>query len=164
MDKFLTIVLWISGFFLGVGAVLYTFNSITRLFKYGVPWIEEYCIYTIVLMVFLMQARLEVRNQQLSISFLADKVKDNPVFSRILFTIRGIVTILVYAVLFWVGIKVIQQNLSYGVVSPILEFPMWIYFTAVETGLALVIVYWVVYLFSNKWEPGDEEAEVIDNV
>jgi TRAP-type C4-dicarboxylate transport system permease small subunit len=163
LDRILTIVFVVSGCLLGLGAVLYTFNSITRLFKYGVPWIEEYCIYTVVLMVFLMQAKLEMNDQQLSISFIADRVKNKPVFRRILSTVRGIVTITVYSILFYVGTAVIQQNLSYGVVSAILEFPMGIYFAAVNLSLALVIVYWIIYLFTKKWDP-DEKGGVTDNV
>ncbi len=164
LDKLLTIVFVISGCLLGLAAILYTFNSITRLFKHGVPWIEEYCIYTVVLMVFLMQARLEIRDQQLSISFLTDQVNNRPVARRILFTIRGIVTIFVYAVLFQVGTAVIQQNLSFGVVSPIIDFPMGIYFAAIDISLALVIVYWIIYLFTKKWEPENGRSGVSGNV
>ncbi|NLY71980.1 MAG: TRAP transporter small permease [Clostridiales bacterium] len=158
MDKFLNALIVISTVFLGVALVLYTINSLARLFKVGVPWIEEYCIYSVVFIVFLIQAKLEFRDEHLSIAFLAEKVKNNPIPRRILFTIRGIVSIVVYVILFKEGLAVIQQNLSYGVVSPILSFPMGIYFTLINICFVLVIIYWIVHIFTKKWTRVDEQG------
>jgi len=164
MDKFITIMVVISGCILGIGALLYTFNSITRLFKYSVSWIEELCIYSIVLMVFLMQAKLEFHNEQLSISVLADKLKNKPILKRILYTFKGVVTIFVCIVLFRVGLSVIKQNLTYGVLSPVLGFPMGLYFLLINICLMMVILCQFVNIFTKKIETEDDKKEVTENV
>jgi len=158
MDKFLSVLIAISTLFLGISLVLYTINSLARLFKFGVPWIEEYCIYSVVFIVFLLQAKLEFRDEHLSIAFLAEKTKNNPIPRRILFTIRGIVSIAIYLILFREGLLVVQQNLSYGVVSPIISFPMGVYFTLINICFALVIIYWIVHIFTKKWTRDDDKG------
>lgn len=163
IDGFITVIIGLSVCLLAVGAVLYAINSILRTMSLNVAWIEEYSIYSLVLVVFLMQSKLEFRDEQLSISILADKVKNKPIPRRIIFSIKGVITIAVYAVLFQTGLTVIKQNLFYGVVSPILAFPMGLYFVLVNICLALVVIYWIIHIFTKRWNPY-EESEGFDNV
>lgn len=107
---------------LAVSVVLTTVNALARsFFHMNFPWVEELCCYLAALMMFVMMPSLEFRDEQLSISFLDEKFKNNQVARQILFYIRGIVTVIFTGILINGGYKVVVRNLEIHSASPILR-------------------------------------------
>lgn len=142
----------ISAAFLAVSVVLSTFNAVARsFFSSSYPWIEELCCYLAALMMFLMMPCLEFNDEQLSISFLDEKFKNNRIARQILFYIRGVVTVVFNGVLIRAGYKVVARNLQIGSASPVLKLPYGRLYTLVMAALILLIVYWIFHFFINEW-------------
>ena len=139
----------IAAAMLAVSVVLTTVNALARsFFHMNFPWL---CCYLAALMMFVMMPSLEFRDEQLSISFLDEKFKNNQVARQILFYIRGIVTVIFTGILINGGYKVVVRNLEIHSASPILRMPFgWLYGIILAT-MVLVIVYWVAHLFINEW-------------
>lgn len=156
-DKFLLIILIVSGLALGSSAVFYALNCLLRYaFKAPLAWPEEYCTYVIVLMVFLMQCRLEFRDESLSISVIWEKVKEKPIARRILYSFKGIVTIAMAALMTDIGFSLVEQQFTYGAVTPVMRIPFGIYYIAISISFALVAIVWVINLFTKQF---DEEGK-----
>jgi TRAP-type C4-dicarboxylate transport system permease small subunit len=147
----LTALAAISMVFIAVSAVLSTYNAITRsFFAFSSPWIEELSCYLCALMMFLMAPRLEFNDEQLSISFLNEKLKDRPIGKKLIFHVRGAVTIFLYAVLLDAGYRVVVRNLAIGSKSPVLHAPYGYLYAVVMISMILVVVYWIFHFFMEK--------------
>lgn len=148
----------IAATMLAVSVVLTTVNALARsIFHTNFPWVEELCCYLTALMMFFMMPALEFRDDQLSISFLDEKFKNNQIARQILFYIRGVVTVIFTGILINGGYKVVTRNLEIGSASPILHFPFgWLYGIILIT-MVLIIVYWIAHLFINEWRGNRHE-------
>ncbi|MDR3294918.1 MAG: TRAP transporter small permease subunit [Clostridiales Family XIII bacterium] len=145
----------ISVVFLAAAAILSTYNALARsFFSFSSPWIEELSCYLAALIMFLMAPRLEYMDEQLSISFLDEKLKAFPLGRRILFYIRGVLTLFLYAVLLRAGYKVVARNLQIGSKSPVLHVLYGQLYMIVLVALILVILYWVFHFFLKDWGGG----------
>lgn len=157
-DKFLLIVLVISGIFLGTSVLFYVLNCMMRyLFKAPLAWPEEYCTYIVVLMVFLMQCRLEFRDESLSIAVIWEKVKHKPVPRRVMFTVKMILTIIMSALLMYCGYNLTKQQMMYRSVLPVTRIPFSIYYGAITVCFILVIIVGIIHLFTKKFDEKGEE-------
>ena len=163
INRFIDAVMAVLCVFLGSAVVLYGVNAILR---YGIKssfnWIEEYTIYIIVLSVLLIQFRLEFKGESLSITVLSDKINRRKIPRRVLFVFQQIVTIAVFVLLFRQGLEVIAQNMQYGVRSPIIQFPMYLYFIMVNIAFVMVIIFCALNLFLKKWDEGAKGSEEDD--
>jgi TRAP-type C4-dicarboxylate transport system permease small subunit len=146
----------ISAVFIAVSALSSTYNAITRsFFAFSNPWIEELSCYLCALMMFLMAPRLEYLDEQLSISFLDEKLKAHTAARKLIFYIRGAVTVFLYAVLLNAGYRVVARNLSIGSKSPVLHMPYgWLY-AIVMASMILVAVYWLFHFFLKNERGGN---------
>src|SRR5690606_33098602 len=89
----------ISGLFLAVSVTFCTINALGRyLFNFYFPWADKFNIFLIVFLVFLTQPWLETRDDQLKIGVLDNMVKNGTVL-RVIYVIRGIVTMAIFGVL-----------------------------------------------------------------
>ena len=141
----------ISSLFIAVSAALSTYNALTRsFFAFSSPWIEELSCYLCALTMFLMAPRLEYLDEQLSISFLDEKLKSRPAWRRLIFYIRGVVTVCLYATLLRAGCNVVVRNLAIGSKSPVLQMPYGQLYMIVMLALILVIAYWAFHFFINR--------------
>lgn len=155
-DKVLVVVLILSGFMLLSSVVCYTANCFMRyVVKAPLSWPEEYCTYIVVLMVFLMQCRLEFRDESLSIGVLWEKVKDRPVARRILFSFKGIVTIGVSLILAFIGKDLALQQFMYKAVTPVMRIPFGIYYAAIAICFLLVVLVWLIHLFTVDFDSAE---------
>lgn len=152
-DKFLLIVLIVSGVILASSVIFYAMNCFLRYaVKSPLAWPEEYCTYVIVLMVFLMQCRLEFYDESLSIAVVWEKVKDKPVPRRILFTFKGIVTILISVLMAHIGRNLTIQQFDYNAVTPVMRIPLGVYYAAIDICFLLIVVVWIVHIFTKRFE------------
>ena len=148
----------ISAVFLAASVLLSTLNAISRsFFLSSFPWIEELCCYLAALVMFLMMPYLEFHDDQLSISFLDEKFKNNQIARQILFYIRGVVTIVFNGILIRAGYRVVVRNLGLGSASPVMKIPYGGLYSVVLVALALVVLYWVFHFFINEWRGNGHE-------
>ncbi len=152
LDGGLKVLVAISVVFLAASVALSTLNAISRsFFLTSFPWIEELCCYLAGLVMFLMMPYLEFTDDQLSISFLDEKFKNNQTARKILFYIRGFFTVLFNGILIRAGFRVVERNLNLGSASPVMKIPYGGLYTVVLAALVLVIVYWAFHIFINEW-------------
>ncbi len=160
VDKFLLIVLIVSGLFLASSAILYALNCFLRyVAKAPLPWPEEYCTYVIVLMVFFMQCRLEFREESLSIAVVWEKVKHRRIARRVLFTIKGVTTIVVAALMADIGFSLVDQQFAYNSVMPVMRIPFGIYYAAISVCFVLVVIVWLILLFTKRFDQIEKGGE-----
>lgn len=156
--KILTLSLWLSALILGSSVLIYAANSILRSFKMAMPWPEEYCTYIVVVMVFLLQGKLEFDGDALTIDILEGAAKRSLFFRRLLHLIRLVVTAGVGIVLFRTGVSVASQNFSYGSVSPVMNISMGIYFSIINVCFVLLIITSVVCFILRLCEKEEQHA------
>lgn len=104
-----------------------------------------------VIIMYLMQPRLEYEDQQLSIAILDEKLKNNPIARRIIFYIRGGVTLFIYILLIKAGFDVVRVNAGTQSATPIMHLPYAVLYSIVIVLMILVIVYWVFHFFLKDW-------------
>jgi TRAP-type C4-dicarboxylate transport system permease small subunit len=148
LDRGLLTLTAISAAFIAAAALLSTYNAVTRsFFSFSSPWIEELSCYLCALTMFLMTPRLEYHDEQLSISFLDEKLKTRPPLRKLIFYIRGVVSVFLYIILLRAGYSVVERNLAIGSRSPVLRMPYGYLYTLVMIAVILVIIYWVFHFF-----------------
>ena len=149
----------ISATILFVATVLAAYNSIARVFlNKGFTWIEELACYAAGFIMFLMLPVLEYKDQQLSIAFLDEKLKKYPKGRKLIFYVRGAVTIFIFALLVRSGLNVFLRNYSIGAKSPIMEFPYGTLYLILWICVILVIVLWIFHFFlKDDW---DKEVDI----
>jgi TRAP-type C4-dicarboxylate transport system permease small subunit len=142
---------WLSAVFLGTSAIVYAYNSVLRyVFKSAMPWPEEYCTYIVVLMLFLLQCRLEFYDEELAIGVLDNLTERYPVLKRVLFYFRCALTLVLFGILLNVCIAVTKTNFSYGVLSPVLRIPMGLYFLMTAVTFGLVMLFTLLNMISTR--------------
>lgn len=140
----------ISAVILLVCAILSAGNAISRyFFSVSSPFIEEFCTYGCVLLMFLMQPRLEYKDEQLSISVLDEKLAKFPAIRTVLFWFRGAVTLFIYFFIIRAGFEVIRMNVNNGASTPVMHFPYSILYGIVVAAMLLLVVYWIFHFFIN---------------
>lgn len=132
------------------------FNAITRFFlDLTFNWAEELCTYCVVLMVYLVIARLEFTGDQLCITAIDLWVK-NATAQRVLNYIRGILTGAALTILGWHGISVMLKAFKRHQVTYILRLPKGILYAVALGCLAITVLVWLVLMICNK---GDFEHD-----
>ena len=157
-DKILNFTLGISAVILASSVVIYAFNSLLRSMKMAMPWPEEYCTYIVVIMVFLVQSKLEFHDEELTINALDSVANKKPWFNTVLHVFRYLFTILVVGVIFRSCVTVAQQNFQYKAVTPVMNFSMGIYFSLVAICFGLVILTAAVSLILRLGQRGSVNA------
>lgn len=160
--KVLDIVILICALLLASSIVIYAINCFLRYgFKAPMPWPEEYCTYFVVFMVYLLQCRLEFKDEELVIGVIDGQLKKSKVLRIVTFWIRTLVTIGIYGYLFTIGQTVIQQQVRFGALTPVMKIPLGIYFNLINICLLLVIVFSVINLITKDYNelPSEEEFE-----
>ena len=159
MRKTLTAALFglclIAAAILLVSTCLAAYNTIGRVaFTTSLAWIEELCCYSAGFIMFLMMPFLEYNDRQLSIAFLDERFKatGNVIGRKILFYIRGVVTIFAFCLLARSGYSTFMRNYMYGSKSPTLEFPYGALYFILFVCVILVIVFWVFHFFLKEWK------------
>lgn len=145
------------GYMIFVAAVLAAVNAILRRFA-GVSWsaAEEICTYLCVLSVFLGQPGLEITDGQLTIDIFNSTVKSEAV-KQAIFVIRGIITVVVFALLFYAGLSQIQSTYQHNVVTNVLHIPRFLLYIVVNACYGMVILSWVA-IFLNGRRPVKDAA------
>jgi len=152
----LKIITWISAAFIGLSTVLSVINVFLR-YGFGTGWIwaDEFSIYIVIVMVFLYQCNLEYRDDQLSISVLAEMFSGRPIVLKVMYFFRMAVTFLLYGILIRSGFALIKQNLKFQAMTPVMHVPLWILSLVVTIGLMLVLVYWIVKFLPEGKKEGE---------
>ena len=157
LRRFSDVILWIvtaiSAVMLTTSVLFYVMNCYMRyVMRAPLAWPEEYCIYIVVLMFYFIQCRLEFRNEGLGIGII-DAFLAKSKLLRIFATLfHGTVAIFVYVVLLNVGRTVVRQQIRFGVLSPVMRVPMSIYFSLINVCFILVILFWVIRLFTQDYD------------
>ena len=140
----------ISGLFLAVSVTLCTINTLGRyLFNFYFPWADEFNIFLIVFLVFLTQPWLETRDDQLKIGVLDNMVKNGTVL-RVIYVIRGIVTMAIFGVLVRYGVFVVENTYASKVVTYMLQIPRYTLYAATTAIFCWIILVWLAMIFLNK--------------
>jgi TRAP-type C4-dicarboxylate transport system permease small subunit len=140
----------ISGLFLAVSVTFCTINALGRyLFNFYFPWADEFNIFLIVFLVFLTQPWLETRDDQLKIGVLDNMVKNGTVL-RVIYVIRGIVTMAIFGVLVRYGVHVVENTYASKVVTYMLQIPRYTLYAATTAIFCWIILVWLAIIFLNK--------------
>ncbi|HEY8529359.1 MAG TPA: TRAP transporter small permease subunit [Paenibacillaceae bacterium] len=140
----------ISGLFLAVSVTFCTINALGRyLFNFYFPWADEFNIFLIVFLVFLTQPWLETRDDQLKIGVLDNMVKNGTVL-RVIYVIRGIVTMAIFGVLVRYGVFVVENTYASKVVTYMLQIPRYTLYAATTAIFCWIILVWLAMIFLNK--------------
>ena len=158
MRKTLTRVLFvlclIAAAILILSTILAAYNTIGRVaFTVSLAWIEELCCYSAGFIMFIMLPFLEYNDRQLSIAFLDERFKatGNLLGRKILFYIRGGVTVFAFVMLARAGYSTFTRNHMYGSKSPTLEFPYGTLYFILFICVVLVIIFWAFHFFLKEW-------------
>lgn len=157
-DNFTWYVTVISSVMLAASVLVYVFNCFMRyVIRAPLPWPEEFSIYIVVLMVYFLQCRLEYKGEQLGIGIIDHLLTKHKILRVIVTLIHGGTAIFVYVVLFKVGLVVVEQQYTFGAVSPVIRVPMGIYFGLVNACFILAIVSWVIRFFTKDYDVIEED-------
>lgn len=142
----------VSSVLLLVCTVLSTGNAVSRFaFSVSSPFVEEFCCIMAVIIMYLMQPRLEYKDEQLSIAILDEKLKGYPMARRVIFYIRGLVTLFIYVLLIKAGFDVVRVNAGTSSSTPVMHMPYAILYGIVVALLIVVVVYWLFHFFLKDW-------------
>lgn len=145
----------VSAAFIGMSAVLATYNALARMFASGVPWAEELCSYLVVLMVYLSIPFLEFTGDQLCITAIDSIVKKRS-GQRILNYLRGILTGASMLMLSYYGYEVMLKAFKRNQLTYTLNIPKG-YLYAIAAGcLFITVLLWLVIMTCNKGEFADD--------
>lgn len=141
----------ISSVLLLVCTVLSAGNAISRFaFSVSSPFIEEFSCIMAVIIMYLMQPRLEYKDEQLSIAILDEKLKNFPAARRVIFYIRGLVTLFIYVLLIKAGFDVVRVNMGTQSSTPIMHLPYAVLYGIVTALLIVVVFYWIFHFFLKR--------------
>ena len=140
----------VAGFMILLAAFFACVNSVSRyFFDHSFSWAEELCTYICTLVVFLTFAYLETEDQQLCIDLLTSTVK-NKTALLVLYILRGIVTLVVTAILIRFGFSSMLSAYKLGTVTYVLHLPRYIMYCVVLFGYVCVMLGWLSVLLFNK--------------
>lgn len=159
-DIILQVVMVISAVMLTTSLIFYALNCFMRyVVRSPLPWPEEYCVYIVVLMVYFMQCKLEFHGEELCIGVLDNFINSSKAIRIIHTVFQGVVTIFLYCYLYVnAGLGVVAQQVSYGILSPVMRIPMGIYFNLVNICFLLVVIFWVINIFTKDYDKVEEKA------
>ena len=139
--------------FYSIATVLTSINAISRyVFSYVIFGSEELCAYSILLVAFLMFPIIEAKNGHLRIDIL-DSMSKNEKFKRIVYVIRGIITMGICGTLVFYGWRVTMVANKYKSASQTLKLPKDILFGITTLCFVFAIIGWLVILIFNKRRP-----------
>ena len=139
-----------SGAMILVAAIMACVNVICRkCFNTSLPWTEELCTYICTLVVFLTFAWLETEDQQLCIDLVTATVKNKTVLLA-LYVLRGIVTLVVTALLIRYGVASIATAFQLGTCTYVMKIPRYAMYCVVVFGYICVMLGWLSVIFLNK--------------
>jgi TRAP-type C4-dicarboxylate transport system permease small subunit len=146
---------YLAAVILLLSTVLSVYNTIGRvMFMASFSWIEELCCYSAGFIMFIMCPFLEFNDRQLSIAFLEERFKNtgNLLGRKIIFYIRGIVTVFIFSLLARAGFSTFTRNLEINSKSPIMEWSYGVLYLILFVCVVLVIVFWAFHFFMKKWD------------
>lgn len=156
----LTVITVVCAILLASSVVFYAFNCFMRyVVRNPLPWPEEYCIYIVVLMVYVITCRMEFFEEELCIGIIDPLIKKSKIVRNVLFILHGLLTIFIMYQMYKIGTDVVAQQSRYGIVSPVMRIPMGIYFGLVNASFVLVIVFWVINLLTKDYNQVEEVKE-----
>jgi TRAP-type C4-dicarboxylate transport system permease small subunit len=147
----------IAAVVLFISTALTGYNTFARvLFTSSLAWIEELSCYFAGFIMFIMLPCLEYNDKHLSISFLDErfKAKGKLTGRKILFYIRGAVTVFIFLILATSGFHTFMRNYAINAKSPTLMFPYGTLYLILFVCVVLTLVLWVFHFFLKQW--GDE--------
>lgn len=131
-------------------SVLACINVFSRkCFNHSFSWAEELCTYVCTLVVFLVFAWLETEDQQLCIDLITSTVKNKTVL-LVLYVLRGLVTLVVTALLIKYGIDATATAFQLGTCTYVLKIPRFAMYCVVVFGYICVMLGWLSVIFLNK--------------
>ena len=133
--------------------ILVTVNVITRyIFKVTIFGNEELSSLVMLLMAFIAFPVVEARNQHLRVDVI-DAVCKNDTFLKVVYIIRGIISLGVFGIISYYGIKVTNTAIKYSSGTQTLHIPKSIVFSVVVASFILAMVVWLVIFIFNKRRP-----------
>jgi len=132
------------------------------LFSASLTWIEEFSCYAAGFIMFFMMPYLEYNDRHLSIAFLEEsfKAKGNLVGRKIIFYIRGAITVFAFCILARAGYHTFTRNFAIDAKSPTMELPYGILYLILFVCIILVLFVWAFHFFLKDWsQKGGEEIE-----
>lgn len=135
----------IAGFLVFFSTLLSTAGAISRYsFKMPIVWIDEICVYAILLMVFLIMPELEYSNNQLTISAILRFFGDRG--HTVLIFIRGVITMAASCILAYYGFVIAQRSIERMVLTPVIRFPKGIPYYIVASCFVLSVLVWIIIM------------------
>ena len=140
----------VAGALVLLAVILACVNVVSRYcFNHSFSWAEEFCTYLCTLVVFLVFAWLETEDQQLCIDLVTSTVKNKTVL-LVLYILRGIVTLVITALLIRYGVTALVKAYDMGTVTYVMKLPRYIMYGVVIFGYVCVMLGWLSVLFLNK--------------
>lgn len=156
VEKFIKGLLTAGAALGGVSAFLATINAICRKFlSISLPWAEELCTYMVVVAFFLAIPYLGLTDSQLSIGILDNLIKNKPA-KKIMFILKGVLVIVLSAVLVYYGIAATSAAHASNTLTYVLKWPRSLFFGIAVASFILVIVAWISIYLLNKGERFDD--------
>lgn len=128
-------------------------NTISRyVLKHSIFGAEELSAYVVLLTAFLLFPCQEAKNKHLAVEIFSEKCK-NKRLVEIVYTLRGILSIVIFSVVAYNGAKVVATAAKYGAASPTLHIPKVFVFGITDAAWIMAVVVWLLILFVNKRRP-----------
>lgn len=140
----------VSGALVLAAALLACINVVSRYcFDHSFSWAEELCTFVCTLIVFLTFAYLETEDQQLCIDLVTSMVKNQKIL-LVLYILRGIVTLVITALLVKYGIDSTLSAFDLGTRTYVMKLPRFVMYGVAVFGYACVMLGWLSVLLMNK--------------
>ena len=159
-ELILQVLTYLCAALLASSVIFYAVNCFMRYVVHApMTWPEEYCIYIVVLMVYLITCRMEFFGEELSIGIIDPLLEKSKFLSNVIFVLHGLLTMFIMYQLYKIGVDVVAMQNRYSIVSPVMRIPMSIYFGLVNASFVLVIVFWVINLLTRDYKQIEEVEE-----
>lgn len=134
------IFIYISAFFMSLLSLIIFYEVVARyVFNSPTIWVNEIATYMLQFIVFFSMGYLLLLDDHLKVTFVLDSAKG--VAKKILEIITPVLVIPYAGVLVYYGYQYMDNSLQLGMVSPtLLEFPLWIPYSFIASGGALLVL------------------------
>lgn len=152
LDRVLTTVEnWLAAGTLGLAALISIVNIVIRQFGAAWFWTEEAVIYLIIFSTFLGAVVTLRHNEHVSVDIIGVFLKGAG--QKGLALLGGLVTLVYFGVMAWLGWVLLAEPFSHTTVTPVLKLPLWVVELAVPLGMTLMFLRSIELLW-RTWRHG----------
>ena len=148
--NFLNGLRWVAITLLSIATVLTCINAFGRyVFNYVIFGSEEFCTYSVIIMVFLLFPVMEAEGRNIKVDIL-ENMASSKKLKNAAFIIRGLFTIGICGAVAYYGWRVTRTAYIYQSASPTLKIPKDVVFAITAGSFSLAVLIWICILLINK--------------